>query len=118
MNLHGLVSMVTAVVNAPVQVTIKRSAGYEIGPGRKQVPSYDDPVVGMAEIQALDSKDLKQLDGLNLEGTLRAIYSSGNLSGVIRPESKGGDLIYTDGGTKEWLVVKVWKHGPTGLSAR
>jgi len=111
MNLHGIATRATATVNKPVEVTIRRSAGYVIGPGRKQVPAYDEPVVGTAKIQALDGKDLKQLDGLNIEGTLRAIYLQGNLAGVIRPESKGGDLIYI--GTQEWLVVKVLETWPT-----
>lgn len=111
MNVRGLASSATNAVNPFVPVTIKRSAGYQIGAGRKQVPAYDEPVIGKAKIQALDGKDLKQLDGINIEGTLRAIYLHGNLAGVIRPDSKGGDLIYTD--AQEWLVVKVLESWPT-----
>jgi hypothetical protein len=61
-------------------------------------------------MQALDSVDLKQLDGLNIQGTTRALYMRGTLAGVIRPDTKGGDIIEIGGQT--WLVVKVLESWP------
>ena len=111
MNLRGIASRATAGVNPFVSVTVRRSAGYIIGQGRRQVPAYDEPVTGQAKIQALEGKDLKQLDGLNIEGTCRAIYLHGNLAGVIRPKSQGGDIIEFNG--EQWLVVKVLESWPS-----
>ena len=54
---------------------------------------YADSVTGPAQIQALDANDIKQLDGLNIQGTVRAIYLRGVLAGVVRPDGTGGDLI-------------------------
>lgn len=105
MDLRGIANGVSSTVNLNKLVTVRRSIGYTIGEGRKQVPAYATPVTGYAQIQALDSVDLKQLDGLNIQGTIRAIYFTGLLSGVVRPNQTGGDLVEMDGQT--WLIVKV-----------
>jgi len=115
MDLRGLANGVTSTVNPNKTVTVRRSTGYTIGAGRKQVPGYADPVTGPAQIQALDANDLRQVDGLNIQGTMRAIYLRGVLAGVVRPDGTGGDLIDVDGQT--WLVVKVLEGWPTWTKA-
>lgn len=115
MDLRGLANGVTTTVNPNRTVTVLRSTGYTIGAGRKQVPSYATPVTGPGQIQALDSNDIKQLDGLNIQGTVRAIYLRGALAGVVRPEGTGGDLVQIDG--QNWLVVKVLEGWPTWTKA-
>lgn len=59
-----------------------------------------------AQVQALSGHDLRQIEGLNLQGTLRAIYVSGSLQGVVRPLMLGGDLVILPDGTV-WLVTVV-----------
>lgn len=108
--LRGISNNVANVINQNTAATLQRSNGYTIGAGRKQVPSYDPPVEGFAQIQALDSVDLKQLDGLNIQGTLRAAYLRGALHGVVRPDQQGGDLLTVNG--QAWLVVKVLESWP------
>ena len=115
MDLRGIANGVTATVNPNKTVTVRRSTGYTIGAGRKQVPGYADPVTGPGQIQALDANDIKQLDGLNIQGTVRAIYLRGVLAGVVRPDGTGGDLVEVDGQT--WLVVKVLEGWPTWTKA-
>ena len=115
MDLRGLANGVTATVNPNRTVTVRRSTGYTIGAGRKQVPAYADPVTGPAQIQALDANDIKQLDGLNIQGTVRAIYLRGVLAGVVRPDGTGGDLVEI--GAETWLVVKVLEGWPTWTKA-
>lgn len=105
MDLRTLSNSVSSQVNANTLVTVLRSTGFTVGAGRKQIPTYAAPVTGPAQIQALDANDLKQLDGLNIQGTIKAIYLRGILAGVIRPDGVGGDLIQFGG--KTWLVVKV-----------
>lgn len=117
MDLRGIANGAASAVNPNVTVTVRRSTGFTIGAGRKQVPSYAADVDGPAQIQALDGVDLKQLDGLNIQGTLRAVYLRGSLAGVVRPEGVGGDLVLTDGKTKTWLVVKVLESWPTWTKA-
>ena len=115
MDLRGIANGVTSTVNPNQTVTVLRSTGYTIGAGRRQVPSYAAPVTGPGQIQALDANDIKQLDGLNIQGTVRAIYLRGVLAGVVRPDGTGGDLVEVDGQT--WLVVKVLEGWPTWTKA-
>lgn len=117
MDLRSLANGVSNTVNENMIVSVVASTGYTIGAGLKQVPSYAAPVSGPAQLQALDGTELRQLDNLNLQGVLRAIYIRGALAGVIRPNSKGGDLVTIAApapvmyrGT--WLVVKVFEQWP------
>ena len=115
MDLRGIANGVSSTVNPNKTVTVRRSTGYTIGAGRKQVPGYADPVTGPAQIQALDANDIKQLYGLNIQGTVRAIYLRGVLAGVVRPDGTGGDLVEI--GAETWLVVKVLEGWPTWTKA-
>lgn len=120
MDLRGIANAVSSTVNPNSPVRVQRSDGYTIGAGRRQVPAYTS-VDGFGQVQALDGKDLQQLDGLNIQGTVRAVYLRGALAGVIRPDSKGGDLVQTldsDGNVLQtWLVVKVLESWPTWTKA-
>lgn len=110
MNLRAIANSATQVINPNTEVLARISSGYTIDPAtRKQIPNYIT-AAGQANIQALDGKDLKQMDGLNIQGTIRAAYLYGNISGVIRPDSKGGDLLEFHG--QQWLVVKVLEKWP------
>ena len=115
MDLRGIANGVTSTVNPNQTVTVLRSTGYTIGAGRRQVPGYAAPITGPGQIQALAANDIKQLDGLNVQGTIRAIYLRGVLAGVIRPDGTGGDIVQIDG--QEWLVVKVLEGWPTWTKA-
>jgi hypothetical protein len=116
MDLRSLANRSATMVNPNELVTVLISTGYTTGAGQKQVPTYAPPVIGPAQIQALDDKDLKLLEGLNIQGYTKAIFLRGILAGVIRPDSKGGDLIQTQDG-KSWLVVKILEGWPTWTKA-
>ena len=90
MDLRGIANGATSAVNLNEIVTLLPSTGFTMGAGAKQIPSYGVPVTGPANVQALDNDDLKQIDGLNIQGEIRAIYLRGALAGVIRPDQKGG----------------------------
>lgn len=122
MDLRGIANGVTTAVNPNQTVTVLRSTGFTTGAGAKQVPTYAAPVSGPGQIQALDADDIKQLDGLNIQGTIRAIYLRGTLAGVVRPNQTGGDLVTIAApapvalrGT--WLVVKVLESWPDWTKA-
>jgi hypothetical protein len=105
MNVRQLANSAITTINPNIVASVLRSTGYTIDANRRQVPSYAAAVTGPAQLQALSGSDLKQLEGLNLQGVMRAIYLRGVLAGVIRPDSTGGDLILID--DQKWLVVKV-----------
>lgn len=114
MNLHGIVSGAIGTVNPPVSGTIKVSTGYTIDATFKQVPAYTTLTGIQMQVQALTYKDLQQLDGLNLNGTRRAIYVNGKFDGVVRPQLKGGDLFVIASGVNAgtWLCAQVLECWP------
>lgn len=105
MNVRQLANSAITAVNPNTVVSVLKSTGYTVDANRRQVPSYAAAVTGPAQVQALSGSDLKQLEGLNIQGVMRAIYLRGVLAGVIRPDSTGGDLILID--DQKWLVAKV-----------
>lgn len=117
MDLRGIANGVTTTVNPNETVTVLRSTGFTTGAGAKQVPAYAAPVAGPGQIQALDADDIKQLDGLNIQGTIRAIYLRGTLAGVVRPNQTGGDLVKRKNDSETWLVVKVLESWPDWTKA-
>ena len=117
MDLRGLANAVTSTVNPNEIVIVKRSTGFTVGAGARQIPQYATSVIGPAQVQALDALDIKQLDGLNIQGTIRAIYLRGVLAGVVRPNQTGGDLVLRNNGSETWLVVKVLESWPNWTKA-
>lgn len=114
MDLRSIANAGASVVNANIIVTVLRSTGQAIV-NHKQAPTYADPVTGLANIQAMTERDLRQVENMNLQGTVRAIYFKGPLAAIVRPESKGGDLVQFDGQT--WLVVQVLEAWDTWTKA-
>lgn len=113
MNLHGIAAGQIGAINPFVPASMQVSTGYDTAPGGKRTSTYQT-VTGTAQVQALTFKDLSQLDGLNLNGTRRAIYFYGAFNGVVRPAQKGGDLItLTDGhNAGKWLIAQVLEQWP------
>ena len=114
-DVRSIANTASNVVNSNIYVTLRISDGYTIGTGRKQEPAYLPDISGVAQMQALDGQDLKQLDGLNIQGKIKALYLTGDLAGVLRTDSKGGDIVIIDGRT--WLVVKVLEGWATWTKA-
>lgn len=109
MNLHGIVAPIISVVNPMTKVIVKFSTGYTTDAEGKQIPSYDD-VPMEAQVQALSFKDLTQIEGLNINGTKRAIYLHGDVDVVSRLQRSGGDLIVfpSDSNVPPHLLGTIW----------
>lgn len=111
MNLHGIVSGAIATVNPFVPISIQLSTGQTTNADGSRTPSYADPIIASAQVQELTSRDLSQLQGLNLQMSQKAIYISGTLNGVVRVTREGGDLITFEDGTV-WLTTTVLEQWP------
>ena len=114
-NVRAQANRLSSRINPNITVALYKSDGYTIGAGRKQVPKYEKAADCLAQVQALDGVELKQIDGLNIQGTIRAIYLYPSVSGVSAPNGTGGDLIKMQGQT--WLVVRVLEAWPTFTKA-
>ncbi len=114
MNLHSIVAPYIGVVNPLIPVQLQASTGYATNSDFTTTPSYAPAVTVLAQVQALSGKDLRQIEGLNLQGTLKTIYLNGEIDGVVRAQLKGGDLI-TLPDNSIWLVSHVLE--PWNLTA-
>lgn len=110
MNLHAIAAGVIGAVNPHTPGLVHISLGSTVGPDFRQIPAYAAPQIALMQIQSLSTKDLQQLDSLNISGSTRAIYLSGNLNGLVRPMGKGGDLVSFGG--QVWLVTAVLEGWP------
>ena len=110
MNLHGIVSPIIAAVNPMIGGALRASDGYEMGPGRKQVPKYRAVAAARLQVQPLSGRDVAHLEAQNIQGVQRSVYMYGDTQGVVRPLAKGGDLLLFDGQT--WLVTVVFETWP------
>jgi hypothetical protein len=108
MDLHGIVKGVIGAVNPLVPATMQISTGYTDNADGSRTPTYSTLAVN-AQVQSMTYMDLRQVEGLNLNGTRRAIYLEGEFNGVNRPSQKGGDLVtLTDGPNAGiWLIAQV-----------
>lgn len=118
MDLHGIVKGSVGAVNPFILATVRVSTGYETGADGSQTPKYDTYDAVPIQFQAMSYRDLAQIDGLNLNGTRRKIYVSGELDATVRSKMKGGDLIDVAGGANAgvWLVAVVLEQWPDWCS--
>lgn len=113
MNLHVIVTAAINSVNPFAIGSVRVSNGaYTKTADYKRVPKYTQTDGVPLQIQPLTTKDLRFLDGLNVQGTERAVYLNGSLLGIQRLGQKGGDLLCFDGAV--WLttaVIETWRTG-------
>ena len=113
MNLRGMANGITRSINPNIPATLKRSAGYVTDVAGKRTPQFQE-LTGTIQVQPMSTGDLQHAEFLNLQGVLRAVYIHGNWAGVVRGETKGGDvLIFSEAGeNKTWHVVSVVEAWP------
>lgn len=100
-------------------MSIQVSTGNTTAADGKRVPTFAAPVVKSAQVQPLSYDDIKHLDGLNIQGTRRAIFINGRVDGLVRVSNKGGDLITIASGVNAgvWLVAVVSEQWPDWCKA-
>lgn len=110
MNLHAVVSGAIGVVNPFISAQLYQSTGYTIAADGTQIPTYAAPVRAAIQVQALSSDELKQVEGLGVQGNKQAVYLNGNWNGLVRPDRRGGDLLKF--GDQTYLVITVLENWP------
>lgn len=114
-NLRAIANSVTRVINANVGGTLFISTGNVIGDDHVQVPSYEQTPV-IAQVQPLSSKDVRQIDALNIQGVEKAVYLNGTALAIVRVLQLGGDLIVLSNqpeGTTWKILVSLEQWGKT-----
>lgn len=111
-NLHQIASGAINAVNPFIPVTVTPAAGgYTTSPSGKRTPIQSAPYTASAQVQALTTKDLHQLEALNIGGSSRKIYLNGFVSATVRVSQKGGDLVALPDGTN-YLTTAVLEQWP------
>lgn len=110
-NLHKIASNVINAVNPNTLIQVQASSGYTKGVGGKRTPTYLPAVQAYGQVQQLTSRDLRQLEMLNLQGSERKIYISGSIDAITRINKTGGDLITMTDNTV-WLTTHVLEQWP------
>jgi hypothetical protein len=100
--MHAIVGPAIGAVNPSTPATIMQSSGSTLNPDGTRTPTYTETAMRI-QVQALTSGDLARLDGLNLQGVMKAVYLTGRWHGAVRVGQQGGDLLKFHGQT--WLVV-------------
>lgn len=106
MDLMGLTSAAVGAINPPTPLAVKVSTGSTISADGTPTPTYATPVTVYGQVQPLSYADLRQLEGLNIQGSTNAVYFEGEIDAIIRSKDKGGDLI-TDPAGNVYLVTQV-----------
>lgn len=110
-----MVGPVVGAVNANVQVTLKQNTGFTTNSDFSRAPTYSTSTM-LAQIQGLQSDDIRLLNGLGIQGERRKVYLWGTTSAIVRSLQKGNDLVlFSD--NSEWkcvVVVEDFGHGLTG----
>lgn len=116
MNLRGAANGMIQNIN-PNQTGINwiQSTGFTINAAGKQVPTTVTKVVEI-QVQAMSAETLKHVDALNIQGVMHSVYMYGDIQGIVRADSKGGDILQfaarPENPVHNWLVVAVietWK---------
>jgi hypothetical protein len=109
MNLHQIVSGAIGSVNPFISATMLRSTGYTTAPDGTRTPTFTS-IPASIQVQALSTDELKQIEGLNLQGQKNGVYLNGQWNGTVRVGKQGGDMLKFGGQT--WLVVTVLENWP------
>jgi len=103
MNLNAFVSGPISAVNPMVPIKVRVSTGSVANADTTRTPTYAPPVIVRGQVQPLSSKDIRQLEGLNIQGYQHAVYLNGQIEGLVRSTNQGGDLLTMPNGDV-WLV--------------
>lgn len=115
-NLRALANTTIQAINPNISVTWVQSNGYTTNADFSRTPTTTSTTV-QANVQGLSARDLQHVDGLNIQGVMRSVHLYGNVQGVVRDDSKGGDILQfpevPGGPVKDWRVISVMETWPT-----
>ena len=120
MDLNAIASQATRAVTPSLDAQLWLNDGtYATADDGTRTPSYNTDSFVTVDMQPLSGRDLKQLEGLNIQGVQRVAYVRGDIQGLVRVDRKGGDLIVIPAdplapayAVGSWLVVTVMETWP------
>lgn len=114
-DIYGLANSVIQDVNPDSSISWVRNSGYTTDDAGKRTATTTTTTI-LAQIQGLSASDLRHIDGLNIQGVMRSVHMKGNVQGVVRADSKGGDILQfpeiPGESNKNWRVIQVMETWP------
>ena len=110
MNLQGFTAGIIGAVSPPQPANLYSSTGQsETTPDGTKQPLYAPVQFISAQTQPLTTGDMRKLDSLNIQGVNFRVHLTGDVRGIQRINSLGGDLVvFADGTT--YLVRAVLEN--------
>jgi hypothetical protein len=114
MNLNAMAAGLARAVNPSSEATLWVGNGqYNTSPDGVRTPRWIAQYPVTVDVQESTSKDLRQLDGLNVQGVTNVAYVNGDLNAVSRVRRTGGDMITLQDSRETYLVATVLEQwGP------
>lgn len=117
MNLNAIVAPYTAAVAPQQPATVMLSTGpAPTLPDGSRDPTYAPSFEVTLAVQPVSTGDLRKLEGLNIQGVTEKLYLNGQLRGLQRINSLGGDLVVLRDGTTFLVkaVLEAWRFVSAG----
>jgi hypothetical protein len=117
MNLHSIVAPIIGAVNTNELVSLRQSIGFAVNVDFSRSPTYSTFPMS-AQVQGLQSDDIRILNGLGIQGERRKVYLWGAWTGLVRSLQKGNDLMVRSDGSV-WKVAYVFEdfgHSVSGTT--
>ena len=119
MNLNASASATTRAITPAVAGQVWLSTGYSTATDGTRTPTFNTESQVTLDMQPSSGGDIRQLDGLNIQGVQRVAYVRGDIQGLVRVTGKGGDMIVIPASPAapayavgSWLVVTVMETWP------
>jgi len=123
LNLHGTVRGAIRTVNQDIPAAYLGSTGYTVDSGGRQIPSYAESVPVLIQVQPPWGRDLRHIDYLNIQGTIRTVFLYSDPQAIVRVNAQGGDRLqfpqFVGQPVDDWLIVYVaetWNVGQNALN--
>jgi hypothetical protein len=123
LNLHATVRAAIQSVNPDITAAYLGSGGYTTDAGGRQIPVYADPINVQIQVQPPWGRDLRHIDYLNIQGTIRTVFLYSDPNAIVRVNAQGGDRLqfpqFVGQPVDDWLIVYVaetWNVGQNALN--
>lgn len=110
-DIFGIAGAACGNINPHISATLKGSTGSITNDDFSVTPQYTTATVEI-EVQAVTSQDLQQVENINQQADMRAVYVRGAVKALSRPLQMGGDILTFYG--SDWLVtqqLEEWGNG-------
>lgn len=111
-NMRVLGNRISQTIKANVPATYLKSTGQTVDSAGVVTPTYTAPSAPFGvDVQAATAGDLKHTEYFNMQVVARKVWMFGNVTGVVRADMKGGDILLFPqvpaGTIQRWKVVAV-----------